>query len=392
MLAFLQRQWESGADGCLIEDMITAAFSDFAPYAGAEQQHLRFVRRQADGTISNLVYEDDGNWSVNIGNPHIGGFSFTTTNELFCDLRLRIPLLLRGANANAGRDSSMRKSPEVTNNATHEEVLYARQNFQYAVPPPRGPHGSFGALEVLYSYVSGGYGAGIRLGPFSMRAVALPSAVVPPQISKSNPHSRFPLVMDASLCVPLESMLESSLNSSNAATKSSAVPFYRLTLGVQHAFGVPDGDTLAALCLHAAPNGKLHDDLRVLVVQTLASGNKAVRPPTNEASSLSRSAFMLSETNWREMGTLVGVQKSFGNGLVRVSASAMVHERDMDYEAAVVGDARSLFNTPTVLKIGINRARRIAVGVVTKVIGELTLTLGVHCLGGDMRFGLEVAM
>ncbi|KEG06691.1 hypothetical protein DQ04_12731000, partial [Trypanosoma grayi] len=170
MFSFLQRSWESGEEGQLIEEMIAGAFSDFAPYAGAEQQQVRFVRQHTDGTTATLLYDEDGEWAVNLGNPHAGTAAFTTRRDVLFDLRARLPLHWGKANSNSNSSSSGGTVAEPAASSTLSDTRRDGLRFtSSAVLPPRGRPGSVGVLELLFAPGSQRRGAGLRVGPFSLR-------------------------------------------------------------------------------------------------------------------------------------------------------------------------------------------------------------------------------
>ncbi|SCU65158.1 uncharacterized protein TEOVI_000521600 [Trypanosoma equiperdum] len=387
MFCFFQNRWESGLGAHLTEELISSAFSDFAPYAGAEQQQTRFVRRQSDGTTTRVAYGEDGGWSVSMGNPYAGGISFATTPDLLCDMQLRIPLKL-------ARDVVEQNSERgIIGSADNSEVLPvsrisltpittpydSRSPFQYSVPPPLGPTGCFGMVELLYSYVTHVYGAGLRVGPLSLRATASPGGMPSIDNSYVSALGQTACLVDGSWCAPL-----------------SAFPSCNLTVALQHPFMAVEGDTLAAICLESSapktPEGQGCNNFRLLVVQTLATSNRQNKQNPSDSHSHSFSSVLRGDKNWRELGTLVAVQKSFRNQRFRLSAAAMIHDHELDYETAALADVTAIFSRPTVLRLGFNRARRVAMGIATEILNGLTLTLGVHYTAGDLRFGLEAAL
>ncbi|KEG10062.1 hypothetical protein DQ04_04231000 [Trypanosoma grayi] len=155
--------------------------------------------------------------------------------------------------------------------------------------------------------------------------------------------------------------------------------------------GGAGGDTLAALCLHSAPDPRCGHSYRVLLVQTLMTSHKSASDV--DETMRSRSTLFRGDASWRELGTLIGVSKSFNDDLFRLSASAMFHDRDTDFEAAGVLDITPVFASPTLLKLGVNKLGRLGVGIATRISNTLMVTLGIHHVhGGETRFGLELAM
>ncbi|RNF26602.1 uncharacterized protein Tco025E_01134 [Trypanosoma conorhini] len=395
MLLALQRWWEAGLEGPFIEEMISGAFSDFAPYAGAEQRQLRFVRQQTDGTKTSFVCEEDGEWAVNVENRHVGAVAFSTRREVVCDLRARLPLRLgsaetttnggdKGTSDNTGDSDN---GTEVSHAARLQTLGNQRRFISSAALPSRGRPGTIGVLEVLLSPTLERYGVGLRVGPFSLRTTTGPSR----SDAKDNHDStqtdtlrRTPLLIDGSWCIPVGPLLPGSL-------ATVLPPSLCVSLALQHPMGSVEGDTLASLCVHNKPSGSFHDTFRLLVVQTLMSNNRLLQ--SGDETARSRSTLFLGDVSWRDLGTLIGVSKSFGNGLLRLSASSMMHDGETDYEAAMMVDATPAFAKQTQLKFGINKVGRFGAGITTKIFEDLLLTLGVHHMrGADTRFGLEVSM
>ncbi|RNF00064.1 hypothetical protein TraAM80_07838 [Trypanosoma rangeli] len=390
MFLALQRCWEAGLEGLLIEEMISGAFSDFAPYAGAEQRQVRFVRQQTDGTKTSFVYEEDDEWAVNVENRHVGAVAFSTRREVVCDLRARLPLRL-GSAENTKNDND--KTGETDNGA---EIIYAsppqirdnqRRFISSAALPSRGRPGTVGVLEVLFSPAVERYGVGLRVGPFSLRTTAgFPQSEGKESFNSTQTDKlrRAPLLIDGSCCMPIWSVPPSFI----AKVFPSSLC---LSLALQHPMGSAEGDTLGSFCIHSKPSECYYDTFRFLVVQTLMSGSRLLQ--SADESTRGRSTLFLGDVSWRDLGTLVGVSKSFGHGLLRLSASSMMHDGEVDYEAAMVVDATPVVAKQTQLKFGINKVGRIGVGITTKIFDDLLLTLGVHHLrGADTRFGLEMAM
>nr|CCC91409.1 conserved hypothetical protein [Trypanosoma congolense IL3000] len=409
MFSFLRKHWESGENAYLIEELISCAFSDFAPYAGAEQRQTRLVRRQADGTTTKIACEESGNWFVSVGNPYIGGLSFSTVGDFLCDLQLRLPL-------QRGNDVESSTKRQATSGGTsglpfEEKSLVpvtvpydSRNPFRYSVPPPRGPPGCCGMAEVLYSHMTGNFGVGARFGPFSLRATLAPSGSSAIDNSRMSEMNHASCVVDGSYCMPVASIasyipsLQNLIAPGNRLTNEIANHHnrrsaYNVTVALQHPFMAVEGDTLLAFCVESSKPDKSHDDthedLRFLVVQTLASGNKAEKLQNSDFLSRSRSTIFQPDTNWSELGTLIGIQKSFDSKRFRLSAAAMFHDNEVDYEAAAMADVSSFFPKPAVVRLGFNKACRVAFGITSKVIDGLTMSLGVHYLEGTMRFGLE---
>ncbi|KAF5221218.1 hypothetical protein C3747_22g75 [Trypanosoma cruzi] len=389
MLPFLQRHWEAGLEGPLIEEMISSAFSDFAPYAGAEQQQLRFVRRQMDGTTSSFMYDDEGDWAVNVENRNIGAVAFSTRREVLCDLRARVPLRL-------GSVENDNHNDKPGGNADRTEISHAvssqtrdsqRRFISSAALPSRGRPGTIGVLEVLFSPAVERYGVGLRAGPFSLRTTTGPARSEEkesPNSTQTDTARRTPIFIDGSWCVPVGPMLPDFL--------ATALPSsLHLSVALQHPMGSAEGDTLASLCFHSKPHERYEDTFHFLVVQTLISSNRLSHSANEIARS--RSTLFSGDVSWRDLGTLIGVSKSFGNGLFRLSASSMMHDGEMDYEAAMMLDATPAFANQTQFKVGINKVGCIGIGIATKIFEGLQLTLGVHHLRrSGTRFGLEIAI
>lgn len=380
MLSYLRHSWEAGLEAPFVEEMISSALSDFAPYAGADQQQMRFVRRQADGTTTSFAYEENGEWAVKLENPHVGTTAFTTRGEFALDVRARVPLWSKSL---LGGGENRRLPATTQPNAPNTR----RRFISPAALPPCGRPGTVGVLEALLLSTSGRCGGGLRAGPFSLRLATGPrrrDAGESPNSTMTDILRRAPIVLDGSWCAPLRRVLPGFL-------AGHLPPSLRLSVALQHPITGAEGDTLAALCVHGPPGERSGDSFRFLLVQTLMSN---ARPPGTATDTLgTRSTLFATGVRWHDLGTLIGLSKSFGDGVFQVSASSMIHEDDVDYETAVVVDATPVFTSPTRLKFGINKTGRVGIGISTKIFDDLLFTLGVHYMSETgTRFGLEIMM
>lgn len=129
----LQEFWQGGCRGLHIEECISNAFADFAPYAGADQQRI-VVGRQTPGpgrpigrrgglstnssdavadegaaaayaalgtpsgpashatSSASVTMEDNGDFSIHMRDPHAGAMTFATTGQLRVEAAARLDL------------------------------------------------------------------------------------------------------------------------------------------------------------------------------------------------------------------------------------------------------------------------------------------------------------
>ncbi|KAK7195636.1 hypothetical protein NESM_000492600 [Novymonas esmeraldas] len=136
--------------------------------------------------------------------------------------------------------------------------------------------------------------------------------------------------------------------------------------------------------------------VRVLLVQTLASHTLVRRPSSGaSASQLDGSADssrVSSSYDWRQLPTLVGVNVGLDRDRLRVSVASILHNGEVDLEAAAVLDTTPWMpRMPTVLRLGYNNAGRFAAGVTSLFYETVSATLGVHKARGEQaKFGIDV--
>ncbi|KAG5479254.1 hypothetical protein LSCM4_01845 [Leishmania orientalis] len=143
--------------------------------------------------------------------------------------------------------------------------------------------------------------------------------------------------------------------------------------------------------------------VRLLLVQTLAS-HTLVRRDTSSLSasqpeisgngygSSANSSRIASSYDWRQLPTLAGINVGFNRDQLRVSAATILHNGEVDLEAAAVLDMTAWMpHMPTMLKLGCNNAGRLAAGITSLFYETVTATLGVHMARGEeAKFGIEV--
>nr|CAJ2473405.1 unnamed protein product [Leishmania braziliensis] len=144
--------------------------------------------------------------------------------------------------------------------------------------------------------------------------------------------------------------------------------------------------------------------VRLLFVQTLASHTLVRRDASNlSASQMSTSGsgygastrgfHLASSYDWRQLPTLVGINVGFNRDRLRISAASILHNGEVDLEAAAVLDVTPWMpRMPTLLKLGYNNAGRVAAGITSLFYETVTATLGVHMARGEQaKFGIEVS-
>ncbi|KAG5479094.1 hypothetical protein LSCM1_02942 [Leishmania martiniquensis] len=143
--------------------------------------------------------------------------------------------------------------------------------------------------------------------------------------------------------------------------------------------------------------------VRLLLVQTLASHTLVRRGAANlSASQLDMGSGYDSSTSasriassydWRQLPTLAGISVGFNRDQLRVSAASILHNGEVDLEAAAVLDLTPWMpSMPTMLRLGYNNAGRLAVGITSLFYETVTATLGVHVARGEeAKFGIEVS-
>ncbi|KAG5501695.1 hypothetical protein JIQ42_05546 [Leishmania sp. Namibia] len=143
--------------------------------------------------------------------------------------------------------------------------------------------------------------------------------------------------------------------------------------------------------------------VRLLFVQTLAS-HTLVRRDTSSLSasqpeisgggfgSSANSSRIASSYDWRQLPTLAGINVGFNRDQLRVSAATILHNGEVDLEAAAVLDMTAWMpHMPSMLKLGYNNAGRLAAGITSLFYETVTATLGVHMARGEeAKFGIEV--
>ncbi|CAG9573966.1 conserved hypothetical protein [Leishmania major strain Friedlin] len=144
--------------------------------------------------------------------------------------------------------------------------------------------------------------------------------------------------------------------------------------------------------------------VRLLLVQTLASHTLVRRDASDLSASqldMSGSGYgagtngsrIASSYDWRQLPTLVGVNVGFDRDRLRMSAASILHNGEVDLEAAAVLDVTPWMpRMPTLLKVGYNNAGRLAAGITSLFYETVTATLGMHMARGEQaRFGIEVS-
>lgn len=144
--------------------------------------------------------------------------------------------------------------------------------------------------------------------------------------------------------------------------------------------------------------------VRLLLVQTLASHTLVRRDASNLSASqldLSGSGYgastnssrIASSYDWRQLPTLVGVNVGLDRDRLRMSVASILHNGEIDLEAAAVLDVTPWMpRLPTLLRLGYNNAGRLAGGITSLFYETVTATLGMHMAHGEQaRFGIEVS-
>lgn len=127
----LREYWQGGFRALHIEENISNAFADFAPYAAADEQRVVISHHSSSTTTaltntavgtplgpashvtssSAVIMEDSGDFTVQARDANAGCITFSTAGNLQVDASVRVPLPLPRATA-ASTDERHKEAPE----------------------------------------------------------------------------------------------------------------------------------------------------------------------------------------------------------------------------------------------------------------------------------------